>query len=83
MKPDDIEFQDAVVSIPKNAIWVTLNIKTIENGEVKSIQGDFDPPAIREAFQKFDDTVSGEYPKYVITEEGRKYVEQLMKEGEA
>lgn len=82
MKLEDIELQDAVVSIPKNAIKLVWVIETYEENGIEKVEATFGPVDIREAFQKFDDTVIGEYPKYVITEEGRKYLEQLIKEEE-
>ena len=71
MSIDDIEFVDAVFSIPKNAVRVEFSIETYEQGEMHTVKGVFDPADIRDAINLFDEIVAGEYPKYVATEKGR------------
>lgn len=83
MSIEDIEFQDAVFAIPKNAVKLVWWIETYEENGIEKVGATFGPVDIREAFKTFEDTIAGEYPRFVLTEEGRKYAEQLMKEGDA
>lgn len=79
---DDINFVDAVFGIPENAVEVVLNVKSYENGELVKTVGTYDFKAVREAINLFEQTVEGEYPKYVATEAGKAWLEeQLAKEG--
>lgn len=77
MKLDDIEFQDAVFSIPKNAVKLVWVIETYEEDGIEKVEAAFGPVDIREAFKTFEDTIAGEYPVFTLTEEGKKYVEHF------
>ena len=81
MSIDDIEFVDAVLSIPKNAVKIEFNIETYEQGEMHTVKGTYDPTDIRDAINLFDQTVAGEYPLYVATEKGLEFLEQMKKGG--
>ena len=77
MDIDNIEFVDAVFQIPKNAVKVEFTIETYEQGEMHTVKGIFDPADVREAINLFGQTVDGDYPKYVVTEEGKEWLEQM------
>lgn len=77
MDIDNIEFVDAVFQIPKNAVKVEFTIKTYEDGTLQTVKGTFDPADVREAINQFEQTILGEYPKYVITEKGKEWLEQM------
>lgn len=74
---DDFEFEDAVMTLPKNAIEVVYKVKVYEDGEIHELEGTYGVNDIREAFQLFNETVSGNYPKFVLSE---KYLEKLKTE---
>ena len=74
MTIDDIEYKDAVFAIPKNSVEVVLNITTYENGELYKIECQCDLQDIQDCFKCFDDTVAGDYPKYIFTEKGREWL---------
>ena len=73
----DMEFVDAVFSIPKNAVKITIDVQTYEDGVLQNVCGEFLPADIREAVNLFEATVAGDYPKYVLTDEGRRLIGEL------
>jgi hypothetical protein len=79
MTIDDIEFVDAVISIPENAVKLTIEAVTYEDGELHTVEGKYGPVEIRDAINLFQDTIDGDYPVYSLTEKAK---EQLgwMKE---
>lgn len=81
MDIDEMEWKDAVFSIPKETAYAELKVKIMENGELVTLARKMSPSEINNAFKLFDDTVNGDYPFYVLTEEGEKYLESL-KNGE-
>ena len=75
---EDIEFEDAVIRIPKNAVTVTIEVQTYENGEMQTVSAKLCPSEIREAFRTFEETMSGDYPLYALTENGRHFIEEKV-----
>ena len=71
---DDIEFQDAVISIPANAIYIKQEVHTCENGKIIALESTYSPKDIREMFDLFEQTIAGDYPKYILTEKGSELV---------
>lgn len=80
MTIEDIEFEDAVIRIPKNAVKVTVEIETYETEGVQTVRAQFLPSDIAAMFDLFEQTVNGDYPRYVLTEEGQRYLDQLKGE---
>lgn len=68
---DNIKMEDAVISLPANAIQVTFDADMCEGGKIIKVKGKYDLEAIRKAFELFEDTVAGEYPVYDLTDKGR------------
>ena len=75
---DDIEFQDAVIAIPANTIYIKHEVRTCENGEVVTLKATYSPKDIREMFDLFEKTAEGDYPKYQLTEKGRRELEEKL-----
>lgn len=82
MKVEDLKFDDAVIQIPRNAVKISMDVEVYENGEIGKLHADFDMEAIRDAFKTFEETVSGDYPLFCLTDEGREYAERLMQEAQ-
>jgi hypothetical protein len=78
-EPLDIETVDAVLQIPKNAVELKITAKIYENDALFEAESKFDLSEIKEAVDLFEQTMAGEYPRFALTEEGRKYAEQLAK----
>lgn len=76
MKIEDIEFADAVISIPKNAVFIQLRVKSFELGELVETEATLDMQDIRDAFDRFEATIAGAYPKYTLTEKGMRSLEE-------
>ena len=74
---EDIEFEDAVIPIPKNAVSIKLEVKTYEDGEIHTVCADLEMSDIREMFRTFEETVAGDYPLYTATEQGKAEAERL------
>ena len=77
MDIDNIEFVDAVFPIPKNCVHIMLEAETFEDGKAHTVKAEFSPSDVRDAINLFEATVEGDYPKYVITEKGKEWLEQM------
>lgn len=73
---DDIEFQDAVISIPANAIYIKQEVRTCENDKIITLLSTYSLKDIRGMFDLFEQTIDGDYPKYVVTEKGMRSLEE-------
>ena len=78
MDISDIKFVDSVIRIPENSIRITLSVETIENGKTYTVKGELNPSDVREAINLFSATLEGDYPVYVLTEEGEEYVDKHL-----
>lgn len=76
----DGEYKDIIMSIPTNAIEMTVKLKMYENGEMFYAKQTFDLNDIKDAEDLFEQCCDGEYPRYTLTEKGREYVEKLRNE---
>lgn len=76
----DGECKDIIVSIPTNAIEMTVKLKLYENGEIVDAERAFDLNEIGYAEELFKQCCDGEYPIATITEKGREYAKKLRNE---
>ena len=76
----DGEYKDIIVSIPTNTIEMTIKLKVYENGEMFDAEQTFDLEGIKYAEDLFEQCCNGEYPVYTLTEKGREYFENILKE---
>lgn len=68
---DDVEFRDAVISIPANAIFLKQEVKVVDdNGDIATLEASFVLKDIQDMFDLFEKTIAGDYPKYILTEKG-------------
>ena len=74
------ELKDVIIPIPNNAIEMTIKLKVYENGEMFDAEKTFDLEGIKYAENLFEQCCNGEYPVYTLTEKGREYVENILKE---
>ena len=79
MEVKDIEFEDAVISLPKNAIHLSITVKTYEADGEHTVLAEFTLADIRDMFETFWKTVDGDYPVFALTEEGKKYADELLR----
>ena len=76
----DGEYKDIIVSIPTNTIEMTVKLKVYDNGEMFDAEQTFDLEGIKYAEELFEQCCDGEYPMYTLTEKGREYLENILKE---
>ena len=74
------ELKDIVIPIPTNTIEMTIKLKVYENGEMFDAEQTFDLEGIKYAENLFEQCCDGEYPMYTLTEKGREYLENILKE---
>ncbi len=65
----------SMLSIPKNAVEIEMSIKVFENSEIIKVKRTLDLQEIREAIKKAEDGYVDEDDRFVITEEGRRFLE--------
>jgi len=70
----------AMIEIPENSVEVKMNIKVYVDGEIKTVSATLDQEMIREVFRKADDGYVDENDRFMITEQGLKYMEELERE---
>lgn len=75
---DMVELQEhrAMVELPENAVEVNINVKVYSGGKVLDVCKNLSLNDIREAFQKADDGYIDDNDRFVITEEGLKWLEE-------
>lgn len=73
-------YKDIIVCIPKNAIEMIVKLKIHENDEMFNAEETFDFEDIKYAENLFEQCCNGEYPVYTLTEKGREYFENILKE---
>lgn len=74
------ELKDIIIPIPNNAIEMTIKLKVYENGKMFDTEQTFDLEGIKYAEDLFERCCNGEYPVYTLTEKGREYLENILKE---
>ena len=74
------ELKDIIIPIPNNTIEMTVKLKVYENGEMFDAEQTFDLDGIKYAEDLFEQCCNGEYPVYTLTEKGREYFENILKE---
>lgn len=76
----DGKYKDIIVSIPTNTIEMTIKLKVYENGQMFDAEQTFDLEGIKYAEDLFERCCDGKYPMYTLTEKGREYLENILKE---
>lgn len=67
----------AVISLPRDAVWVDMTIKVMQNGEITKVGCILDTNAIREAFHEADRNYLPDDAVFTLTEKGRELAEKL------
>ena len=76
----DGEYKDIIVSIPTNTVHMTIDIAVYEGDGIIEATQEFDLESIRYAEDLFEQCCNGEYPQYTLTEKGKEYFEELLKD---
>lgn len=74
-----IELMDhrAMVTFPEESVEVTMNVKVFHDGELMEVHKKLDMGEIREAFRKADNGYIDEDDRFVLTDKGKAYLEEL------
>ena len=70
--------KDIVLSIPTNTVEIKISLIMYEDGELVKAEQILDMKSIKECEQLFEDTISGEYPVYTLTEKGLEELEKYF-----
>lgn len=75
---DDILLTEhrAIVCFPENSVEVTIEAKVFQDGKLVDVKKKLAMEDIREAFHKADDGYIDDSDRFVITEAGKKWLEE-------
>ena len=78
---EEIEIKEhrAMVYLPENSIAVRIIATIYEDDEVHDVQKDMNLEDLRDAFRKADDGYIDDDDRFVLTEEGVAYLEEMAK----
>ena len=71
---DTCEWEDLVITVPKDAIGITIRTTHYVDGEIIKSQGEYKLSDIQAMRDTLDAYIEGELPKYIITEKGKAYL---------
>lgn len=67
----------AVIELPRDAVWVDMTIKVIQNGELMEVSGQMGVDDIRKAFQEAEKNYISDDAVFTLTEKGRAMAEAM------
>lgn len=73
----------AMIYVPENAVDGELTFTIYQNGELQKVSQTMDMNELREAIRKAEEGYIDEDDRFVLTDEGRRYMEEMMKRQEA
>ena len=71
---NNIEYEDIVVTIPKNTVHMTIQVSIFDDSEISQYIGEYNVGEINECRNTLEKYISGELPRYIITEKGLEYL---------
>ena len=80
-KKKEIELTErwAVIGLPKETVTAEVTCKIYKNKKLMTVHKTLEPDDIRTAFQKAEDGYIDDDDRFVLTEEGKKYLEELSR----
>lgn len=72
---NNIEWEDIVVTIPKNTVHMIIQTSVFDNDKIVKYQGDYNVDDINDCKNTLEKYINGDLPLYVITEKGREMLE--------
>lgn len=75
--PKEVELYEsfAVIRLPSDSVEVEINVKVYHDGELINVAKTLTMEDIREVFNDAEENYFPDDAKFVITDEGRKYLE--------
>lgn len=82
MSKEEIELTEhrAMITLPENAVSVTINAKVYHNGELIDVSRELPMSDLRDAFRKADEGYVDDDDRYVLTDKGYECLEAFEKE---
>ena len=72
-----MEHRAIILGFPEHAVEVRIEAKVFENGEMLNVRKTMNMDEIREAFRKADDGYIDDDDRFVITDKGKAYLEEI------
>ena len=72
-----LEHRAILFGFPEHAVEVEIQAKVFENGELLNVTRKMNMDEIREAFRKADDGYIDDDDRFVLTDKGKAYLEEL------
>lgn len=69
----------AMIELPEHSVEIELNCKVFEDGKIIGVSRTLGMDEIREAFRKADDGYIDDEDRFVLTEKGRQWLEEMEK----
>ena len=76
----EVKVHRAMIELPERAVEVEVHAKIYSEGKLIDVLKKYDLDEIREMFRKADDGYIDEDDRFVITEKGRAWLEELNME---
>lgn len=78
---ETIELQNhrAMIELPENTVSLTLTAKVYYEGELVTVGKDYSISEIREMFRKADDGYIDDDDRFVLTDRGKAFLEEIGK----
>ena len=78
---ETVELQNhrAMIELPENTVALTLTAKVYHEGELVTVGKEYSISEIRAMFYKADMNYSEDDDLYTITEEGKMYIDEMIK----
>ena len=67
----------AMIEILENAVEVRMIVKVYIDGEIETVSSTLNQEMIREAFRKADDGYVDEDDRFVLTDKGLRYLQEI------
>ena len=67
----------AIICLPENAVEMTVVAKVYENEKLQTVKMTYGLSQIREMFEKADNGYIDDDDRFVLTDKGRKFLEEL------
>jgi len=72
----------AIIGLPENSVKVQVIATVFEDGDLQDVSMVYDLNDIREMFRKADEGYIDENDRFVLTDDGRAYLEELERSRE-
>lgn len=79
---DKCNWKDIVITVPEYTVKMSINLECVDyesesDESIIKLRADFNMTDIKEAEEVLEKYISGELPKYTLTEEGKELLNKL------